>query len=85
MEPAQNVFSYSVGALALISTIISVLSFCCRYLPTTQLVLLDEILTETKNIFSKANDETLLSAEVVSYARTYLNLSVYNEFAAAKY
>jgi hypothetical protein len=85
MEPAQNIFSYFVGALALLNTIISVLCYCRQYLPTTQLGLLDEILTETKNIFSKANDETLLSAEVSSYAQTTLRLSVYTEFAVAKY
>jgi hypothetical protein len=85
MEPAQILFSYCVGALALFNTILSVLSYCRRYLPTTQLKLLDEILTETKNIFAKANDETLLSVEVVSYAQMSLSLSVYTEFALEKY
>jgi hypothetical protein len=77
MDSAQNIFSYCVGGLALVSTILSVLSYCRRYLPTTQLRRLDDLLVETKDIYRKANDEDLLPADVSTYAHTTLTMLVY--------
>jgi len=73
MDPAQDIFSYCVGGLALVSTIISVLSYCRLYLPTTQLKLLDELLVETKDIYRKAGEEMLLLPEVSIDAQTRLS------------
>jgi hypothetical protein len=72
---AQNIFSYCVGGLALITTISSVLFYCGLYLPANQLKLLDELLIETKNIYHKANDEGLLPAKASRYAQTRLRRS----------
>ena len=69
---AQNVFSYCVGGLALISTVSSAIFYCGLYLPSTQLRLLDELLIETKNIYHKTTDEKLLTVEASSYAQTRL-------------
>jgi len=74
MAPAENPFSYYVGALALFSTVSSGLLYCRLYLPTSQLRILDELLEETRNIHRKTGSEGLLSHEASNYAQTHLNL-----------
>ena len=71
----STIFSYCVGALALISTITSVLFYCQLYLPASQLKHLDELLLETKEIYRKAIDERLLLPEVSSDAQRRLTMS----------
>jgi hypothetical protein len=76
MAPAENIFSYYVGALALVSTVSSAFLYCRLYLPTSQLRILDDLLEETKNIHRKTDSEGLLSPEASKYAQTHLDLSV---------
>ena len=76
MIPPESVFSYCVGALALVSTVTSALLFCKLYLPTSQLKHLDELLLETKEIYRKASDEMLLPPATSTYAGRRLTQSV---------
>ena len=77
MALPQNIFSYFVGALALTSTITSVVIYCQLYLPTSQLKHLDELLLETKEIYRKANEERLLSLPASRYAQRRLTRSAF--------
>jgi hypothetical protein len=72
MIPPESIFSYCVGALALISTVSSVLFFCKLYLPASQLKYLDELLLETREIYRKASDEMLLTPAAATYTQTCL-------------
>lgn len=78
MDQSSNIFSYCVGAFALISTITSVSFYCQLYLPTSQLKQLDELLLETKRIYLKANDERLLVPDVFTEAQRRLSASVFH-------
>jgi hypothetical protein len=83
MAQADNIFSYCVGTLALITTITSVLLYCRQYyLPTSQLRLLDDILSETKNIYHRTYGEGLLPPIASKYAETQLNSSVVSHIVA---
>lgn len=74
MDVSSNIFSYFVGGLALISTITSVLLYCRVYLPSAQMKVLEELLTETKVIYDKANLEGLLPREAAISAKKSLEL-----------
>jgi hypothetical protein len=76
MGTAQDIFSYSVGGLAVISTITSALFYCRLFLPSTRLKVLDELLVETKEIYQKAEAERLLPDDVSSDAQVRLRRSV---------
>jgi hypothetical protein len=73
----ENIFSYCVGGLALLSTIFSMLFFCRLYLPATQLKLLDELLAEMKDMHKKTHQEGLLNHTVYSRVQTRLRRSVH--------
>jgi hypothetical protein len=72
MIAPESIFSYCVGALALFSTITSVLLFCKLYLPASQLKHLDELLLETREIHRKASDGMLLTPAAATYTETCL-------------
>jgi hypothetical protein len=76
MGTAQDIFSYSVGGLAVISTITSAVFYCRLFLPSTRLKALDELLIETKGIYHKAYEESLLPYTVARYAQARLRRSV---------
>jgi hypothetical protein len=77
MGVQDNIFSYCVGGLALLSTIFSMLFFCRLYLPATQLKLLDELLAETKDMHKKTHEEGLLTYTVFSRVQERLRWSVH--------
>lgn len=62
-DTSANLFSYCVGGLALLSTIISIVLFYRSYLPSVQMKLLDELLNETKAIFHKVDADGMLPTE----------------------
>jgi hypothetical protein len=76
MGAAQDIFSYSVGGFAVISTITSALFYCRLFLPSTRLKVLDELLVETKEIYHKAEAERLLPNAVSRDAQVRLRRSV---------
>jgi hypothetical protein len=59
-----DLFSFCVGGLALVSTIVSVAIFLRGYLPSVQIKVLDEVFDETKTIFENAIADGLLSDEM---------------------
>lgn len=63
MDSSENIFSFFVGALALISAMLSTISYYRTYLPGAQIKVFDELLKETKDIYDKANADGLLESE----------------------
>jgi hypothetical protein len=59
-----NLFSYCVGGLALVSSIVSVVIFYRSYLPGVQIRLLDDVLQETKQIFQATEADGLFPTPV---------------------
>ena len=60
MSQHSNEFSYFLGGLALMTTIVSLVLYTRTYLPSTQLKILDELLQETRQIYEKSDAEDLL-------------------------
>lgn len=77
MDKASNTFSYAIGGIAIISTISSLLLYSRVFLPNTQLRILDDLLTETRTIYHKAEAEGLLPCDVSAKAKAKLLRSVY--------
>ncbi|EAU82751.2 hypothetical protein CC1G_10656 [Coprinopsis cinerea okayama7 len=60
---SENVFNYCIGALALCSTLASIYRYYRSILPAQRLVALNDILTEIKIIYEKADAENLFPSE----------------------
>ncbi|RDB20141.1 hypothetical protein Hypma_012976 [Hypsizygus marmoreus] len=73
MDAASNVFSYSVGAIALVSTVVSVLFFLRLFFPAPQMKILDAVLLETKTLYQKVDAEGLLPVKVSKSVQVKLN------------
>jgi hypothetical protein len=57
----EDIFNYYVGGLALVSTVVSIVLQARTYLPAPQMVILDGLLCETRQIYDKCNADGLLS------------------------
>lgn len=62
-QSANDKFSFYLGILAVVSAAVSSVLFLKTYLPGAQLKLLNEVLTETHEIFEKALADDLLPSE----------------------
>jgi hypothetical protein len=63
MDGQLNLFSFSVGVLALVSTVFSMVMFLRGQLPSARMKHLDELFDETNTIFQKAISDGLLPNE----------------------
>jgi hypothetical protein len=63
MDRQLSLFSFSVGVLALVTTVVSVAMFLRGYFPSAQMKHLDELFDETHAIFEKAISDGLLPNE----------------------
>jgi len=62
-DSASNHFNFIAGVLGFIVTVAST-TLCCRaYLPGAQMKILDELLTETRTIYEKANADDLFPSD----------------------
>lgn len=78
MCSSTNTFDYFIGGLGLISTLASIFLYYSRYLPGTQIKLLNELLSETKEIYQSACANGLLPIAVIPIVE--MNLARYAWF-----
>jgi len=64
MSQQPNEFSYSLGGLALMTTVVSLVLYTRTYLPSTQMRILDELLQETRQIYERSDAEDLLPTDL---------------------
>ena len=64
MSHESRDFSYFLGGLALMSTLISLLLCSRSYLPSIQMKILDELLQETKQIYETSEAEDLIPSNL---------------------
>ncbi|KAG2013081.1 hypothetical protein CC2G_010019 [Coprinopsis cinerea AmutBmut pab1-1] len=62
-EFSANVFNYCIGAFALCSTLASIHRYYRSILPSEKIVGLNEIVTEIRNIYDKAESQRLFPSE----------------------
>ena len=61
MVNSSSAFAYFLGGLTLAGLIVSAVTHCCNYLPSTQLALFDRMFLETREVYECAKRDNLIA------------------------